>query len=92
MDNWPKNEVLLFSDDPNWCKEHLPKATIVHHEEWVDLQMMRLCSSHVISNSTFAWWGAYGSQDVTYPMPWIMGLDLNIFELEWKSVPRRKNI
>lgn len=76
--NWPEGEVLIFSDDPQWCKENLPEATLVHHDPLIDLSLMRMCKAHVISNSTFSWWGAYGSKGVVYPDPWVKHKEGNI--------------
>jgi len=58
---------FIFSDDIAWCKENIKlryPATYVesnsagpkgaHH-----LQLMSLCKSHIIANSTFSWWGAW---------------------------------
>lgn len=40
--------------------------------DWVDLQLMARCDSHIISNSTYAWWGAFLSVDPEpiYPSNW----------------------
>jgi hypothetical protein len=40
--------------------------------DWIDLQLMAACDWHVISNSTYAWWGAFLSQDPEpiYPSNW----------------------
>ncbi len=40
--------------------------------DWIDLLLMAKCEQHVISNSTYAWWGAYLSQDPQpiYPSNW----------------------
>lgn len=35
--------------------------------DWVDLQLMARCNYHIISNSTYAWWGAFLSSD-PHPM------------------------
>ena len=92
INNWPKGRILVFSDDIQWCEENLPheNVTFVHHEEWLDFMIMSQCRAHIISNSTFAWWAAWGSnsRDVKYPNPWLKDMDLNIFEPSWKAKKR----
>jgi FkbM family methyltransferase len=62
--------VLLFSDDIQWCRKHLPvtlKFLTTNeelHRDYQELYAMSLCDAHIVSNSTFAWWAAYlGSLD-----------------------------
>ncbi len=40
--------------------------------DWIDLQLMARCQHHVLSNSTYAWWGAFLSDDPSpiYPSNW----------------------
>jgi hypothetical protein len=40
--------------------------------DWIDLHLMAASELHVISNSTYAWWGAFLSGDAgpIYPWPW----------------------
>lgn len=56
---------LIFSDDMEWCKQHLSHLGNVvfinlppHEQMW----LMSLCDDFVISNSSFSWWGAYLSR------------------------------
>jgi hypothetical protein len=54
--------VLIFSDDIEWCKNNLKfKNTyyIEGEEDKTDLYMMSLCTHNIIANSTFSWWGAW---------------------------------
>jgi Glycosyl transferase family 11 len=74
----------VFSDDPGWCREHLgflDRATIVDRplpleRAWEDMCLMSLCNHHVISNSTFGWWGAWlnpsPSKVVVAPKRWVL--------------------
>ena len=60
---------LIFSDDCQWVKDNMKLTypmTIVSHngeeESYEDLRLMSLCKYHIISNSTFSWWGAWLSK------------------------------
>lgn len=75
-------EVLapaLLADREHYFFEGVPRPK--EHEahyltapvlDWIDLQAMSLCSYHAISNSTFAFWGAFLSFDQApiYPDRW----------------------
>ena len=69
--------VLIFSDDIQWCKEQelfKPDRFMISESNWnlIDLCLMTMCSHHIISNSTFSWWGAWlsGSNHVIAPSYW----------------------
>lgn len=71
------SSVLVFSDDPEWCKEQElfsgDRFMISESgDQYVDLCLMSLCNQHVIANSSFSWWGAWlsGSDDVVAPVKW----------------------
>jgi hypothetical protein len=64
--------VLVFSDDIHYCMgmfKDFGNIAYIHEDETSSLCLMSKCRHHVISNSTFSWWGAYLSQsdDVVYP-------------------------
>lgn len=60
-------QFLVFSDDIEFCKEWIASqvycgVTFDYSEgrtEKEDLELMSGCEHHIISNSTFSWWGAY---------------------------------
>lgn len=62
---------FFYGGDPR-PKEHEPDYKTAPIQDWIDLVGMTLCDSHIISNSTFSWWGAFLSNDVSpvYPSPW----------------------
>lgn len=66
--------VLVFSDDPQWCKENFPgDFTIVEsNSKYEDLKLMSACDYAVIANSSFSWWGAWLSRQrmVIAPKQW----------------------
>lgn len=83
--------IVVFSDDLGWCKRNIPAdvfypgvARPVEHAQdyrtapvldWVDLGLQERCDLHIISNSTYSWWGAWlgnknPQRDVLYPSRW----------------------
>lgn len=88
LEHWPEGRVLVFSDDPDWCRDNLP-GTVVHVQDWVDLLLISMTRKMLISNSSFAWWAAYISDaEVTAPTPWFLNADMNVYADWWKVVPR----
>lgn len=70
-------DIFVFSDEPNYTAAFLSQAGIRAQivntgDDLADLYVMAQCSRHVISNSTYSWWGAMlsGSDDVVWPDPW----------------------
>ncbi len=58
------SNVLVFSDEPDWCKEQElfkdDRFMIAEgNSGYVDMCLMSLCSDHIIANSSFSWWGAW---------------------------------
>lgn len=64
---------FCFSDDPEWAKRHLRVGYDVNYvthnlargdsKAYEDLWLMSLCKHHIISNSSFGWWGAWLSRN-----------------------------
>lgn len=57
--------IFIFSDDTSWVKENINipyQSTIVSEykmSDWEELILMSHCERHIISNSSFSWWGAW---------------------------------
>lgn len=69
---------LIISDDEQWCKEKFvgEQYTIVENEPpLTDLYLSSMCDHNIISNSSFAVWGALlngnRNKHVFYPDPWL---------------------
>jgi len=56
--------VYVFSDDIPWCKSVFKtdyfsrKFIFVHLEDYLDFELMRVCDSHILANSTFGYLAA----------------------------------
>jgi hypothetical protein len=85
------NNVFIFSDDIEWCKQNFnfKNMVFVEEDELVSLKMMSLCDKHIIGNSTFSWWGAYlsNSIDVIMPQRWFGQAVSNPRPLDHYMVP-----
>lgn len=59
------DKYLLISDDIDWCKENFVGEKFIFSpftNEIYDLYLFMNCDNHIISNSSFSWWGAYLSE------------------------------
>lgn len=87
-----KPHFFVVSDDPAWCERTFGRfshVTVMPPQEPIDgLRTMVGCKAHIISNSTFGWWGAWlsGSDIVIAPEPWHHE---RANYGDWEPVPRR---
>jgi|GEM_PF-286825 len=89
--------VFIFSDDANWVKSHIALSENVQVVEGTnaveDLFLISCCNAHIVSNSTFSWWGAWldGRKDkmVFVPDPWfrVPVQNSELIPPEWIKVP-----
>jgi hypothetical protein len=84
LNNLPQVSVIIFSDDPDWCKSQKlfdsDKFFISENNSVdFDLCLMTLCYYHIIANSSFSWWGAWlsNSKKVIAPKNWFGGACIN---------------
>lgn len=72
---------FIFSDDIVWAKNVFSQknniAFIEGLEDYEDLHLMSKCNHHILSNSTFSWWGAVLNKQegkkVICPKDWFNG-------------------
>jgi hypothetical protein len=74
----PNFPVIVFSDDPEWCKNVFKKDQFIispFEDPFSDLCLMSLCDYHIIANSTFSWWGSWlaKSKQTIAPHNWFSG-------------------
>ena len=82
----------IFSDDPEWCKEHLPAGdkVFIHNDELADFWLMSKCKHNIIANSTYSFWAAYLNDHkdkiVIYPLDWNIDIHHPVDCLNWEGV------
>lgn len=67
----PDVRIFVFTDDAGWARLNLlpayPEAIIVQGnigpDSWKDMALMTYARHHIISNSSFSWWGAWLAGD-----------------------------
>ena len=68
------DQIYIFSDDIEWCKSVFgDQVNYVNDSIGVQLFLMSKMKHLIMSNSTFAWWGAYLNQNngiIVAPTPW----------------------
>lgn len=59
--NDPKTYFVVTSDDLDWVKDNSPLDNVIfpQGDDLLDLCIQSECDHHIISNSTFSWWGAW---------------------------------
>lgn len=102
LDEVRSPKFFVFSDDLEWCKSELsfiPDATFVGSEHAGEkdgghMQLMSLCRSFIIPNSTFSWWAAWlcqhSDRKVMLPTTWFRDPNLDssgLYPEGWISVP-----
>lgn len=90
---FPDCDFLIFSDDIPWCKDNFKGPQFSFSEngtEGSDLEYMSLCDHNIISNSTFAWWGAFLNKNkekqIVSPRNWFTGRYEHFNNDEIKSI------
>ena len=68
------DQIYIFSDDMEWCKNIFgDQVNYVEDNTGVQLFLMSKMKHLILSNSTFAWWGAYLNKNngiIIAPEPW----------------------
>ena len=85
------DQIYIFSDDLDWCKQIFGNDVIyVQDDIGTQLFLMSKMKHLIMSNSTFAWWGAYLNQNngiIVSPTPWFgpNNKDLNTDDLYYPT-------
>jgi len=75
LNELPKDlQVLVFSDDIEWCRENFigDRFIFIDEPDYISLYIMSKMKYNVIANSSFGWWGAWlgGPEKVIAPKEW----------------------
>lgn len=84
---------IVFSDDIQWCKEHIKANGITYvdwnqgKDSWQDMFLMSHCKHNIIANSSFSWWGAWLNSNpdkiVIAPSLWWNGIKDDVVPDSW---------
>lgn len=89
---FPDDKFLVFSDDPEWCREKFnnnPDVQVMDKgDEITDFNLLASCKDQIIANSSFSWWAAYlnpnPSKRVIAPKQWYAdGMDRTKVPTGW---------
>ena len=69
-----KNPIfIIMSDDQNYIQNFFKESQsllISNNNLEVDLSIMSMCSSGILSASSFSWWGGYYAHSLNWPLEW----------------------
>lgn len=92
---FPNDKFLVFSDDPEWCKEKFKdnhKVQVMDKgDEIEDFNLLASCKNQIIANSSFSWWAAFLNPNpgkiIVAPKQWYAdGVERTICPKEWIRV------
>lgn len=92
MAMFPGKKFVVFSDDPEWCKEKWKDRSDVQviekGNEIEDFNLLASCEHQIIANSSFSWWAAYlnpnEAKTVIAPKNWYAdGIERTKLPPEW---------
>lgn len=95
---------FIFSDDMNWCSSQFAAPDVIpidiplcRSAPALDMHLMSHCRHHIVSNSTYSWWGAWLNDKpgkiVVAPDRWFNDAAMNRLAMvdtvpsEWDRIP-----
>jgi|SRR3990167_984153 len=89
---FPNEKFLVFSDEPEWCKEKFkdnPDVQVMDKGNDVeDFNLLASCKSIIMANSSFSWWASYlnpnASKKIIAPARWYTdNVQRTVLPKEW---------
>lgn len=101
IDRRPGAAFYVFTDDPDWARKNLSAAAeIIFVSDRVsvsdaeELVLMGRCRHHILSNSSYSWWGAWlnpnRQKTVIAPTPWFRSANndtKDLYGADWIRLP-----
>ena len=88
------DNILVFSDDIQWCKENFFDSRCIfveNQKDVLDLFLMSFCNHNITTNSSFSWWASWLNENknriITSPRKWF-----NTSESFWKDTYHKKQM
>lgn len=92
----PEVRLFVFSDDLEWVKNHIEldaDAVLISNydiSQFAYIELMSMCKHHIISNSSFSWWGAVINESpnayVISPQRWLLTTEKTIALGKWEKI------
>lgn len=89
-------QLFVFSDDLDWVKNNikLPVSAVLipnyNISQFAYIELMSFCKHHIISNSSFSWWGAVmnalDDAIVICPSKWLLTSNKTIAKSDWTKI------
>ena len=86
----------VFSEDIDWCKKNIKPKSVVYlgdnfsgHKDSGHLYLMTRCNYHIMSNSSYSWWGSFlaDSKLTIGPKKWLAnGTGSDIMLEDWIKI------
>lgn len=92
---FPNETFLVFSDDPEWCKNKFKENTNVQvmerGDDIDDFNLFASCKHQIIANSSWSWWGAFlnpnESKIIIAPKQWYSdGIERTKVPSTWQRI------
>ncbi len=89
---FPNEKFLVFSDEPEWCKEKFknnPNVQVMEkHDTIEDFNLLASCKGIIGANSSFSWWASYlcsmPNAKIVFPKKWYTdGIERTICPQNW---------
>lgn len=95
MKLFPNDDFLIFSDDPEFCKEKFkdnPRVQVMEKGDEVgDFNLLASCKHIIMTNSSWSWWCSYlcpnESKRIICPLKWFAdGVQRVGIPKEWERI------